>query len=412
MDLSKEQEKVIDAIIHQMIISGYGWRAYNADIFKAVIAGYAGTGKTTMLAELRKQMADSFKNISVAFVTFTGKAASVLKQKLIQQNAYFEQDYIGTIHGLIYEPETKYDPQLKCHVIVNWKRKDEIWQHIVVIDEASMVSKELIDDLRSYDKSIIAVGDHGQLPPVGSKFNLLKDPDFVLTKIHRQALNSPIIKLSQFVRRNGYIPNDTFFSKEVFKLNWKNRTAQKIWNHKVDFKDDLIVLCAFNTTRCALNDMIREKLGFRENLPYPSEKIICLQNDHEIKIMNGQIGELLWLMPSDYDLYRMTIDIDQINYECMVSSKCFGQVTYTMHDEDIDRKKKLDHANERGFKNINYFDYGYATSVHKSQGSEWQKVIVFEQRTKRWDDDYYTKWLYTAITRAKEKLFIISDAWI
>ena len=61
---------------------------------------------------------------------------------------------------------------------------------------------------------------------------------------------------------------------------------------------------------------------------------------------------------------------------------------------------------------INYFDYGYCISVHKSQGSEWDKVILFEQRTKRWDDEFYTKWLYTAVSRAKHKLLIIGDAYI
>ena len=66
-------------------------------------------------------------------------------------------------------------------------------------------------------------------------------------------------------------------------------------------------------------------------------------------------------------------------------------------------------AKERGFVGIDYFDYGYTLSVHKSQGSEWNRVIVFEQRTKHWDDNYYARWLYTAITRAKNKLFIITD---
>ena len=66
-------------------------------------------------------------------------------------------------------------------------------------------------------------------------------------------------------------------------------------------------------------------------------------------------------------------------------------------------------AKKRGFDTFDYFDYGYACSVHKSQGSEWDRVILFEQRTHRWEDAYYAKWLYTAVTRAKKKLFIISD---
>ena len=66
---------------------------------------------------------------------------------------------------------------------------------------------------------------------------------------------------------------------------------------------------------------------------------------------------------------------------------------------------------EKGLTPFGYFDFGYAMSVHKSQGAEWEKVILFEQRTQRWDDEYYARWLYTAVTRAKSKLFIISDFW-
>jgi ATP-dependent exoDNAse (exonuclease V) alpha subunit len=82
-----------------------------------------------------------------------------------------------------------------------------------------------------------------------------------------------------------------------------------------------------------------------------------------------------------------------------------------MYDKTPKLKELSNYASDKGFPTIGFFDYGYCMSVHKSQGSEWQKVIVFEQRTKRWDDNYYAKWLYTAITRAKEKLFIIGDYW-
>lgn len=413
MDLSNEQQSIIDDILYRIRQCGYHWRIDNPDIFKTTITGYAGTGKTTLIAELRKQLAVKFPGVHIAFLTFTGKASSVLKNKLIEASAYFEHDYVGTIHGLIYKAETKWDDVLKCHVIVGWTRKDidDIWHNIFIIDEASMVSKEIWADLNYYEKTTISVGDTGQLPPIGSQFNLLETPEYNLKNIHRQALNSPIIKLSKFVREEGYIPENTFFSKNVFSLDWKSKPAQRIWN-TVDFDDDLIALCAFNTTRANLNDRIRESLGFKELIPYPGEKVVCLQNNHNIKIMNGQIGKLLWLMPADKNLVRMTIKIDNDIYECMVSKKCFGEVTYTMHDQTKLSAQQRQYASEGGYKSVDFFDYGYSISVHKSQGSEWEKVIVFQQRTQRWDDEYYAKWLYTAVTRAKEKLFIITNAWI
>jgi len=383
------------------------------DVFQTTITGYAGTGKTTLLAEFRKELAIAFPRLSVAFLTFTGKASSVLRNKLVDAGAYFDSDYIGTIHGLIYKAETKWDDTLKCHVIVGWSRKDrdEVWQHLFIIDEASMISREIWNDLEYYEKTTVSVGDTGQLPPVGSQFNLLENPEYDLKHIHRQALHSPIIKLSKFIREEGYVPENTFFSREVFSLNWNDKRARKVWAN-VDFDDDLIALCAFNTTRANLNDQIRESLGFNDQIPYPGEKVVCLQNNHHIKIMNGQIGKLLWLMPAERGLVRMTVEVDDDIYECMVSKKCFGQVTYTMHDKSKQSKRQRDHANEKGYNSVDYFDYGYSISVHKSQGSEWEKVVVFQQRTKHWDDEYYAKWLYTAVTRAKEKLFLISNVWI
>jgi len=378
------------------------------------IGGYAGTGKTTVICEFRKQLRKSMPGMPVAFATFTGKASSVLAHKLRDNKTLLDSDYIGTIHGLIYSPEVMWDAQLKTFVITGWKQKpkDEMWEKLIIIDEGSMVSKETWNDLLSYDIPILVFGDHGQLPPIGDKeFNLVGDPDFKLTKIHRQALNSPIIKLSSFIRENGYIPPGRY-SKEVFKLSWNQPECKKIWNNSVTYDEsNLVILCGFNTTRANLNDMIRKKLDYKYKTPYPTEKVVCLVNNHSSKIMNGQIGTVLWIMPGN-DCYRITIEIDGEVYESLSSTKCFGEVTYTMYDKSKKEEMVREYAYGQGFSRVDYFDYGYAMSVHKSQGSEWDKVVLFEQRASMWDDEYYAKWLYTAITRSRQKLFVITDAWI
>jgi len=407
VEMTNQQMKIVKELKQQITHNNYG----DYGLFSTSVGGYAGTGKTTLICELRKQLSSI---ISVAFVTFTGKASSVLKKKLIENNALFENDYIGTIHGMIYAPEVKWDTKIKTFVIIGWKRKDkdEIPYKLIIIDEASMVSKEIWHDLKSYEKPIIAVGDHGQLPPIGDNgFNIISNPDYKLTKIHRQAFNSPIIKLSAFIRKEGYIPK-RIYSPEVFKLDWNHPYCQNLWKNKIDFNDEnLVTLCGFNTTRANLNDKIRKQIGFKELAPYPGEKIVCLVNNHHAKIMNGQIGKVIWVMPDD-DSYRITLEIDGDIHERLVADTCFGQVQYTMYDRDIKHKKLRDKAGEQGFNTIDFFDYGYAVSVHKSQGSEWDKVVLFEQRTQRWSDEYYAKWLYTAVTRAKDKLMIISNAWI
>ena len=418
VQLTEEQQTLLDAIIQKMRVTRQHESHWCRSSFNFIVGGYAGTGKTTVLAHLREEISRSFPNLSVAFATFTGKASSVLKSKLDASGVNTSADFIGTIHALIYKAITRWDRTLKCHVVVGWKLKDpeeEFYHDIIIIDEGSMVSQQIWIDLLKMDKPIIVMGDHGQLPPIGDSFSLMKDTHFTLTNIHRQALNSPIIQLSQFVRDYGYIPNNRVFSNDVFKLSWRHPKCKKIWENNVVFDENLIVLCGFNATRVGLNNRIRKKLGYPENseLPVPGERMVCLQNDRTRGIMNGQLATLVWMMPLDYNLYSMTVAVDEYPdpIDCTVSKKCFGEVTYTNYDQSSKKSKAVKYAMARNLWPIDYFDFGYAMSVHKSQGSEWDRVILFEQRTKHWDDEYYARWLYTAITRARHKLFIISDYW-
>ena len=413
--LSEEQNTVLNILMERIIQSGIGHLSSSyATPFIYRVGGYAGTGKTHLLCELRNEIETYNSKINVAYATFTGKASSVLKVKLQEKISIKSDDYIGTIHGLIYKPETKYDKRLKTFVIVGWKlkKRDEFFHDIIIIDEGSMVSEEIWRDLLKFGVPIIVVGDHGQLPPISSKsFSLMNNPNFVLTKIHRQAEDNPIIRLSSFVRKNGYIPFNHVWDPGVFKISWNHKKTKDIWNN-LEYDQNLIVLCGFNTTRCALNDEVRLKLNHKKITPYPGERIVCLRNNHTIKLMNGQIATLLWVMPEGKDLLRMTIEVDGETdpYECIVHPSTFGQVTYTTYSDEKEVKKAWKYAKSKGYE-LDYFDYGYCISVHKSQGSEWNKVILFEQRTQRWDDEYYKRWLYTGITRAKEKLMIISDYW-
>lgn len=411
---NREQSRVINSILGQLSISRGNLQLNRAifDPFVIKVAGFAGTGKTFTICRLRQEIYRTYPNCTVAFVTFTGKASSVLREKLNENGGVFTEDFVGTIHSLIYKPITKWDRQLRTFVITGWDKKSRYevqCYDLIIIDEASMVSKDIWNDLVQYDIPVVAVGDHGQLPPIGDKFNLLNNPDFILTKIERQALNSPIIYLSQLVRRQGYIPENTIYSPKVFKISWQSSKCQELWQN-MRFNKDVISLCGFNVTRSYLNDKVRNQMGRTKKEPYPGERVVCLANDHDNKIMNGQIFNIIWVMPDDNDLYRMTMESDNGEmYELMVSNKCFGQVQYTVYDKTNQNKDMFKQAVKRGFRQINYFDYGYCISVHKSQGSEWNKVILFEQRSRHWDDEFYARWLYTAITRAREGLFIISD---
>jgi len=270
--ISNEQSQCLDIMMKNISKSGIGQRTkHRTTPFVYRVGGYAGTGKTHLLSELRNEIDTFNKKIHVAFATFTGKASSVLKVKLTENNSIRGDDYVGTIHGLIYRAITKYDKQLQTHVIVGWKLidHDEFFYNLIIIDEGSMVSQELWKDLMKFGVPIIVVGDHGQLPPVSAKsFSLMTSPDFILKQIHRQAEDNPIIQLSAFVRKNGYIPFNHVWSQGVFKIPWDHAKTQRIWN-EIDNDESIIILCGFNTTRCGLNDKIRKRLGYKYPTPYP-----------------------------------------------------------------------------------------------------------------------------------------------
>ena len=156
--LSKGQIEVKDAVLTLVSESGVGVFSDPTNLFSLRIGGFAGTGKTFLLSEIRKELHRLYPRLGVAFVAFTGKASSVLENKLINNGARFDDDYVGTIHGMIYRPETEWDPKTKTQVIKRWVRreKDEIWHQIIFIDEASMVSRKIWRDLMTYEKPLVA----------------------------------------------------------------------------------------------------------------------------------------------------------------------------------------------------------------------------------------------------------------
>lgn len=410
IELSKDQKEVFDFIIERV---GNG-RAVTS------FGGFAGTGKTTLITKISSYLRKKMGFTKFGFVSFTGKAASVLKNKLefeslIDNDSYKDGiDYVGTIHSLIYHPDKVYSSELKKFIIKGWKKKSKSAlgiYNLLIIDEASMLSDYILEDLKTYGIPILAIGDHNQIPPVSkSQNNIIQNPDITLTKIHRQCENSPIIKLSKFVRENGYIPNNTIFDKNVFKIDWRSNQCKNIWNN-INFDSSTVCLCAFNNSRVYLNHIIRERFGYENDYPYPNERIICLKNDHKLGIMNGQMATLIWSLGVDKTFMKLTLDVDgyEDNYiDCLSYLPTFNEPNNIIYDLELTGKEKRI-IQENNFDNVNFFDYGYCISTHKSQGSEFDRVILFEQRTNKWDDDYYAKWLYTAVTRAKTKLMVISN---
>lgn len=368
------------------------------------LGGYAGTGKTTLISAVRQLIKKEGKS-KIAFCAYTGKASQNLRKSLTP--ILGANDNISTIHGLIYRAIV--DPAVAGQAkIIGWERKEVVEADLIVVDEASMINEKIWADLLSYDKPILAVGDHGQLPPIdpsrggaGGSFNLMEEPELVLSQIHRQAEGNPIIKLSIMAREKGKIPVGEY-GDGVRKLSrYKSETGAEVEEMLQRFDDETMILTGYNKTRVQLNKEIRNYLGFESGDPLPGDKVICLKNNWNKGIFNGMTG-MINRISAVYDknmkekkFYKTLIEMeDGVIYEGKIMANQFNRTD----------PPSFDRVN---YGEASWFDFGYALTVHKAQGGQAKKVLLFEERFPRIDDTEWKKWLYTGITRAMEELVIV-----
>lgn len=393
--LSEEQKKILIELINWIEKT----MPKDEDVWQDIttpyitIGGYAGTGKTTLISYFRKKLKAEKPKIKVAFCAYTGKASLVLKKKLIENEVYFSSDSISTIHGLIYKPiEDEKDR------IIGWERKEEINADLIVIDEASMVDEQIWKDITTYHIPIIAVGDHGQLPPISGNFSLMKNPKHKLEQIHRQASENPIIKISLQARTLGKIEK-TRHSDTVYKISRSEHdTFDQMESLLESWNRDTLILCGYNKTRVKLNSYIRQKIGMETIEPCDGDRVICLRNNHEKGIYNGMIGTVQKIYSFDDNRYFAEIQMDDLEevYSGYILKKQFNNIEPLNFSQN--RRWTLD---------SDLFDFGYAMTVHKSQGGQAKRVIFFEEPNSKMDQDTRKRWLYTAVTRSQEELYII-----
>lgn len=357
------------------------------------VGGYAGTGKTTSTAVFRHYLHEVLPDWKIAFISFTGKATRVLKNTLKEQKALYPDDFIGTIHSLIYSPLVNSEQE-----IIGWDRKEELDYQLIIIDEASMVDYQIWQDIQRYGVPIIAIGDHGQLPPIEGSFNLMENPELKLEHIHRQAEGNPIIKLSMLAREKGEIMPGTY-GDHIKKIDRSDEDSQDIIEQLINKSgDDSLILCGYNRTRVQLNNFVRTSRGIEVPEPRPSDRVICLRNNHEKDIYNGMLGTIKSISRDDEHWYYAEIDLDGETelYKGLILADQFNAETAKNFTKKRAETLKGD-----------LFDFGYALTVHKAQGSQAKRVILFEERFKQMDDEQWRRWLYTGITRAEQELYII-----
>ncbi len=385
VELSPKQKKVLESAID--------W--YKArKVQYLTLGGYAGTGKTTLLGHLNNKLHKEYKGISIAYCSFTGKASIVLRKKLQETKSLLPSDFVGTIHRLIYKAVVD-----RRDNIVGWEKIpiDSFEYDLIIVDEASMVSEDIWNDLLSFQKPILAVGDHGQLPPVEGRFNLMAFPMLRLEEIYRQEKGNPIIMVSEMARKDGEIPVMDY-GQYVKKLDREDFDVQEFLSDQLSSYDlNTMVLVGYNNTRVKLNSGIRQYLEFDSPTPQVEDRVICLRNNSELGIYNGMLGTICGIrnicIEDKVEFYDTDILFDGEDdvFHGNVSIEQFG------------RKETIRDTSRQ----INLFDYGYALTVHKAQGSQAEKVILFEERFPRMSDDMWRRWLYTGVTRAVSELYII-----
>jgi exodeoxyribonuclease-5 len=397
IELSPEQSSAKDMSLDWYYSS-------NNDLF--VLGGYAGTGKTTLLGYVRQQIPRSTK---VAFCCFAAKASTVLRAKLTDVHALRQNDFCGTIHSLIYKPVI----DEATGKIIRWEKKEvgEVKYDLIVIDEASMVSLNIFKDLTSYGIPIMGVGDCFQLPPIEGSFNLMDKPNVTLKTVHRQAEGNPIIRLSMDLRSCGYIRDGSYGGKVAKVAGTKHALVQQFIKNTKSFNNTMM-LCAFNKTRVKINESMRKTFGYIGG-PQIGERVICLKNNYNAQdcpIVNGAQGFITAIVDANSHWEaQIKLDGEDEYFYGPVDKQTFGNDKPEFTTRKVQRFRIIPHLQvpEIELAELDYFDYGYCLSVHKSQGSQAERVMVIEERMSNWSREYFARWLYTAITRASDQLLIV-----
>ncbi|MBU1174949.1 MAG: AAA family ATPase [Alphaproteobacteria bacterium] len=334
--------------------------------------GWAGTGKTTLARHLAAGLN------AVKYAAFTGKAALAMRKRGCRG--------ASTIHSLIYTlvSETEGEPRFVLD-----RESPAASADLVVIDEVSMVDEALAADLLSFGTKVLVLGDPFQLPPVqGTGYFISEAPDIMLTEIHRQAAENPIVQLSLDIRNGGHLQRGAYGDSKVI-------SRDEVDQQEVLDADQVLV--GRNRTRIDYNNRLRELKGLPHGAPVLGDKIVCLRNNPRKKLLNGQIFVVLEVKRKNAGKLEMLLlpeDADAATAEVKVET----HLDFFTGTED-----QMPWAVRRRF---DEFTFGYSLTVHKAQGSQWDHVYLFDESFAFREDG--RRWLYTGVTRAVEKITVVS----
>lgn len=408
------------------------------------LGGLAGTGKTTLM-----RMLETTLDVQAVFGTPTHKAAQVLRKKLPGDQAA----RVRTYHSLIYHMRpiyhcdvtgklvqrvvdtctckqtdacqcpARFEPctpkaQHTCKVReeLGQERRKFLGGHrdIVIIDESSMLSEEQVNDVRSFGVPVVVVGDHGQLPPVKAEMNpWTRNPDVLLTHIHRQGADSGILAAAHDVRAHGYLTQNRYGKGDAVRYPLSSPIMGGVLDRWVPSPERIIITHS-NRLRAEINAS-----HHGGGPPHPGDRVVALggqvydtvrvqmegtsyrATSDFLQVHNGMTGTVRHVHDRGGPTLDMVVELDD-HYLATPNNPVLllvGAVCRAQFGEE----KDLWRNDVRRPKDSRLWDYAYALTAHKAQGSEYKQVVVMDEGA---PGGVYAPWLYTALTRATEAVVV------
>lgn len=417
MELGPQQQKAYDAVMQ--------WYEGPDQVF--YLGGWAGTGKTSSARKLAEDLVGLEKT---AFAAFTGKAALRLREcgclgastlhSWIYRSRGASQDHLQLLKDELrelraelyqdgYTPE-QIDEHPKVQSIEGSIAEEEkaarrpifvlntdslvAEMPLGVLDEVSMVNEEMRNDWCSFGQKTLVLGDPFQLPPVGGEGAFTRQrPDFMLTEIHRQAEGNPIIALSTAIRNMEY-PRPKNWGQGTQVLRRSDLKPNEL--RDIVLESDQIIV-GKNETRHSYNNRLRVLKGFKGRWPNKGERVVCLRNNHEKGLLNGALYNVVSEPEVYEDIERLDMTIEPVD----------GGQQVDVHAHTHHFVAKEDALKKAWFqrKEAEEFDFGYALTCHKTQGSQYRNPVIFDESFIARDKRY--QWLYTAVTRAQQSATLL-----
>lgn len=412
------------------------------------LGGLAGTGKTTLMRELDESL-DGEAVIGAP----THKATSVLRKKL----ASAQRERVRTYHSLVYQmtpwffctvtgkkassvkekctcgmPDACECPMKflpcgagaahKCHISMELKaeRRVHLGGHrdLVIIDESSMLSRQQVEDVRAFGVPVLLVGDRGQLPPIKDAMNpWTMNPDVELTEIHRQGADSGILQAAHDVRRHGRMTRVSYGSPkaDAVRLMRSDPRVEALLERFSPATDGALITWT-NELRAEFNRAYHNKTvgggpvapGDRVvalgGQPYEAARVriedgVARATGEFVMVHNSMTGTVL--KASERSMVTdLTVQLD--DHRLATPDDPVVILTGSCPTAQFGAERELPFNDVRRPRGSHLWDYAYALTAHKAQGSEFPHVVVVDQRPMSYD-----QWMYTAITRAQKAVVVI-----